>query len=75
MSTPPQATETKPFYLTSEFWITIATIVTTLAGALPVGGRTATILATVAAAAYTISRGLAKAGVPAVVVAPRTTRR
>ena len=52
----------KPFYLTSEFWITIATIVTALAGLLPVGSREAVFVAGLASAAYAISRGLSKAG-------------
>lgn len=54
--------ETKPFYLTSEFWITVGVTAASLAGGLPVGGKTASIIAAVSTAAYAISRGLAKAG-------------
>jgi hypothetical protein len=50
----------KRFYLTSEWWLTIATIVTSLAGGLPGNGQVHAIVAGVAAAAYAISRGLTK---------------
>jgi hypothetical protein len=56
--------ETKPFFLTSEWWVTVAVVVTALSGVLPVGSRAATVCATIVTAAYALSRGLAKAGVP-----------
>lgn len=56
--------ETKPFYVTSEFWVFVGAEVTTLANWLPTGNATVrTIVAGAAAAAYKLSRGLAKAGV------------
>jgi hypothetical protein len=51
---------TKRFYLTSEWWLTIATIVTSLAGGLPGNGQAHAIVAGLAAGAYAISRGLTK---------------
>jgi len=57
--------ETKPFFLTSEFLVTIAAI-TALAIALGVSdlvnGFRGWLLITIMAAAYVISRGIAKAG-------------
>ena len=58
--------ETKPFYLTSEFWVTVGAVVAALAGVFPVNGRVGATLAVVSAAAYAISRGLAKSGTPIV---------
>lgn len=56
--------ETKPFYVTSEFWVFVGAEVTTFAGWLPThNGEVKTIVASVAAAAYKLSRGLAKSGV------------
>jgi hypothetical protein len=56
--------ETKPFYVTSEFWVFVGAEVTTLAGWLPTHNpELRTILAGAAAGAYKLSRGLAKAGV------------
>jgi hypothetical protein len=54
--------ETKPFWLSSEFYITVGTITAALAGAFPVGGKIATVVVAVSGAAYAISRGLAKSG-------------
>lgn len=60
--------ETKKFYLTSEFWITVGAVVTALSGALAgVSAHTGAILAVVATAAYALSRGFAKAGTPPLV--------
>jgi hypothetical protein len=58
--------ETKPFYLTSEFYLTLAVILGTLFGGefFPVPDRLEGIIAGVIAAAYAVSRGLAKLGVP-----------
>jgi hypothetical protein len=56
--------ETKPFFTTSEFWVFVGAEVTALANWLPTGNTTVrTGVALVAAAAYKLSRGLAKAGV------------
>lgn len=56
--------ETKPFYLTSEFWaglIASIGIAITAASSHAFGGWRAWILITVITSAYIISRGLAKA--------------
>ena len=56
--------ETKPFYTTSEFWVTAGAVVTAAAGWIPSANtelRTAII--GVAAGAYALARGMAKAGV------------
>ena len=54
--------ETKAFYLTSEFYVTVGAVVASLAGVFPVNDKVGSTLAVVSAAAYAISRGLAKAG-------------
>jgi hypothetical protein len=55
--------QTKPFYVTSEFWVFVGAEVTTLAGWLPTHNpEVRTIVAGVAAGAYKLSRGLAKSG-------------
>jgi hypothetical protein len=54
--------ETKPFYLTSEFYVTVGTILAAIAGVFPVGGKIASIIVAISGAAYAISRGLAKSG-------------
>jgi hypothetical protein len=56
--------ETRPFYYTSEFWITVGAVIASLAGVFPVNGKVGSTLAVVSAAAYAISRGLAKSGTP-----------
>lgn len=55
--------ETKKFYLTSEFWIAVAAVVGSLSGALPIPPQYEGTVAAIVAAAYAISRGLAKSGV------------
>lgn len=55
--------ETKKFYLTSEFWVAVAAVVGSLSGALPIPPQYEGTVAAVVAAAYAISRGLAKSGV------------
>lgn len=55
--------ETKKFYLTSEFWVAVGAVVGSLSGALPIPEQYKGAVAAVVAAAYAISRGLAKAGV------------
>jgi hypothetical protein len=55
--------ETKKFYLTSEFWIAVAAVIGSLSGALPIPHEYEGVVAGIVAAAYAISRGLAKAGV------------
>jgi hypothetical protein len=56
--------ETKPFFLTSEFWVAVTTVVAILIGtsADNFDAPRAWVLVSVVAAAYIISRGLAKAG-------------
>lgn len=56
--------ETKPFYATSEFYVFVGAEVTALAGWLPVHNpEVRTWVAAIGAAAYKLSRGLAKSGV------------
>jgi hypothetical protein len=56
--------ETKPFFLTSEFWVGVLTVVTLLIAttAKNYDAPRAWTLVTVVAAAYIVSRGLAKSG-------------
>lgn len=54
--------ETKPFWLSSETYVALAAVVAALSGALPVNDSAKSYLATIVAAAYAISRGLAKSG-------------
>lgn len=57
--------ETKPFFKTSEFWILIGALLGAITGIFPgLDGHWRSILAVAAAAAYAVSRGLAKSGVP-----------
>jgi len=55
--------ETKKFYLTSEFWLTVGIIVASFADVIPVPEKYRAAIISVSVAAYAISRGLAKAGV------------
>ena len=59
--------ETRPGQRTTEFFITIASIIGVIAAALSdvVPAEYAAVLATVATVAYAISRGVAKHGIPA----------
>lgn len=63
---------TRRGFLTTEFWIAVATdigvIATAASGVLPV--KWAAIAATVASVGYGIARGLAKLAPPVVAVAP-----
>lgn len=54
--------ETKKFYLTSEFWVSVGAVVASLSGALPIPDKYEGAIAAIVAAAYAISRGLAKSG-------------
>jgi hypothetical protein len=56
--------ETKPFFLTSEFWVGVLTVVAILIGtsADNFDAPRAWVLVSVISAAYMVSRGLAKAG-------------
>lgn len=56
--------ETKPFYLSSETYVLLATIIVTLSGAITLSDKWKGILAASAAVAYAIARALAKSGVP-----------
>lgn len=56
--------ETKPFYLTSEFWATVALTITNVAGGLNLHGRAQGVVQAVIVGAYALARGLAKGGVP-----------
>lgn len=57
--------EAKEGYKTTEFWLTIAVVVLTWVDAIPLPDKYEGAVAFLAAAAYAISRGLAKKGVPA----------
>lgn len=59
----PRIPETKPFYLTSEFWATVALQIACIGGVLPGGSKITGIVMGVSAAAYALARGLAKSGV------------
>ena len=59
------ASETRPFFVTSEFWliaITLAALWVYTAVSDDVGSRLAWTLTTALASAYMLARGLAKAG-------------
>lgn len=59
--------ETKAGYKTTEFWLTIIGVLFTQVGALDLPGKYGKTIQTVAlVAAYILSRGIAKAGVPTV---------
>jgi hypothetical protein len=63
-------TDAKSGLRTSEFWMTIGAILVTLTGVAPIPDHYKAILIAASAAAYAISRGLAKTGV-AVPVEPK----
>lgn len=56
----------KPGYKTTEFWVVVLTTIATLAGQLDglVPPPWGVVISGIAAAAYAISRGLAKSGQP-----------
>lgn len=57
--------EAKAGYKTTEFWLALAGVISTQAGALSLPGEHGTTIATIAfVVAYVLSRGVAKAGVP-----------
>lgn len=56
--------ETKPGYLTTEFWVTILTLVLNNISALPVPDKYQGLINVLLPVAYVIARGLAKQGVP-----------
>lgn len=60
-------TETKPGYLTTEFWLTIVVNVLVQANTIPVPEKWQGVAALLSVIGYAISRGLAKHGVPRVV--------
>jgi hypothetical protein len=55
--------EAKAGYKTTEFWLTTVLAVLTLLGTFPLPGKFEAVVAGALTAAYTVSRGLAKAGV------------
>lgn len=59
------ATETKPGYQTTEFWLVIATNVANIILAMSqvTDAKTAVMLATIGNGIYAVARGLAKQGV------------
>lgn len=56
--------ETKPGVKTTEFWLTTTLSVLTLLGTFPLPPKFEAFVAAGLTGVYTISRGLAKAGVP-----------
>jgi hypothetical protein len=59
--------ETKPFYLTSEFWVSAGLQILLWIGALPTDGAPSWAKTAISAAgvvAYALSRGVAKSGPP-----------
>lgn len=56
--------ESKPGYLTTEFWLVVVANVLSQAGALEISDKYKSIVLFVTLVGYTISRGLAKQGVP-----------
>lgn len=64
------ATESKPGYLSTEFWLVIIANVLTQAGALEVPDRYRWVVALVTVVGYALSRGLAKLGEPSVTLEP-----
>jgi hypothetical protein len=62
--------ETKPFYLTSEFWGTVGLVAASVAGLIPGGHQITAAVIAVSTAAYALSRGLAKSGSSPVVGVP-----
>lgn len=65
--------ETKPFYLTSEFWASVALTIANVAGAFQIPGKWQAIVQAIITAAYAVSRGLSKSGV-APTTAPTPTQ-
>lgn len=62
--------ETKPFYLSSEFWGTVGVNAAAIAGVIPGGHKITGIVIAISTAAYAIARGLAKSGTSPVPVVP-----
>jgi len=58
------SSETKPGYLTTEFWVTILTLVLNNLSALPVPDKYQGLINVFLPVAYVLARGLAKQGVP-----------
>lgn len=63
--------ESKPGYLTTEFWLIVIAEVLTQTGAIPIPDKYKWISATLAVIGYAISRGLAKLNVPYEKVLPQ----
>lgn len=63
-------TESKAGYKTTEFWVGVVVSLLTLLGTAPVPDKAKGIILGVIAAAYAISRGIAKQGIPAVEPTP-----
>lgn len=62
--------ETKKGYKTSEFWVAIVLTALTVLDGIPLPEKYEGVVAGAIGVAYTLSRGLAKKGVPNVVQAP-----
>lgn len=57
--------ETKEGYKTTEFWSAVVVSLLTVLGAIPVPEKFQGVVVGVLSAAYAVSRGLAKKGIPA----------
>jgi len=60
-------TESKPGIATTEFWLVILANLLVNVGAIDVGVKYRGLLAVLSTVGYVLSRGLAKAGVPAAI--------
>jgi hypothetical protein len=69
-SLPMVVKESKAGYKTTEFWVTILASAATLLDVIPMPEHYKAIVVGVLGTAYTISRGIAKKGIPAVMPAP-----
>lgn len=61
---PSVISETRKGYKTTEFWLTILSVVAVNLDAIPVPDKYKPVVSALVVAAYTISRGIAKKGVP-----------
>lgn len=69
-SIPVLVKESKAGYKTTEFWVTIVTSLLVVLNGIPLPDKYGGFVVAALGAAYAISRGLAKKGVPAVEAAP-----
>lgn len=75
LESPPAARESKPGYLTTEFWVTLLTLVLNNLSVLPIPDKYQGLINVLVPIGYALSRGLAKSGQPDVVGAVTTMAR